>query len=391
VRSVVLRLVRANVRASAPAVLGGTLAEHVLLVFAAVQLDAIVDWDLVSRDLGALPSPAIGALYALFAWSWARTVGRALPRPAWIGPLPLSPSERAVVVLAPALAAVAPILWLASLYPGGWLFPVGVALWVPILAVRGRYVPVAAASIALGSFVPALAAMAALPFAGRALDGFVAVGTPGWKPGATGWGWKPRATGWGWKPGATVSRWLFAGRTRAQVARDGVILARLAPWSVAGLLLQAVPAWGAERAVAADGSHELGAIVILAIASLLVVAALGQAARALGSRFDPAEWPLSPADRALGLAASAAAGLLPAWLAVVWAAPRAVIAASLAVAALAAGAAWVVAADRRGIEGRAMWWAMAVAFAGVASPLAPALLVPIAAWRASRALARQRC
>jgi hypothetical protein len=369
VRSVVLRLARANVRASAPAVLCGTLAEHVLLVFAAVQLDAIVDWDLVSRDLAALPSPVIGLLYALFAWSWARTVGRALPRPAWIGPLPLSPIERAVVLLAPALAAVAPILWLASLYPGGWLFPLGVALWVPILAVRGRYVAVAAASIALGSFVPALAALAALPFAGRALDSPSAVGP------------RPRS----------APKRLFAGRTRAQVARDGVLLARLAPWSAAGLLLQAVPAWGAERAVAADGSHELGAIVILAIASLLVVAALGQVARALGSKFDPPEWPLSPSDRTLGLAASAAAGLLPAWLAVVWAAPRAVIAASVAVAALAAGAAWVVAADRRGIEGRALWWAMAVAFAGVASPLAPALLVPIAAWRASRALARQRC
>jgi hypothetical protein len=338
-------LERVILRQGVPRVLAETLPAHVVFGFAALQVDAVVSWPGVARQIAALPATLSLVVLSLSAVGWAAVVRRGLGEPAWLGRQPLPHWRRGLLVMLPGVAALGPIFALSALWPGRFWFALGVSALTAAMAAVPALLPWSIFGIAAGMsspwLMPPVVALA-LPIAGHLLDGRVEVQR------------QPRRV------------LLAKGPISALVSRDLLCLVRSHPWAAVGLLFQSIPAFGAEKGVQLHGDSSAvraAAVVLLAAAVPAVAAALGSTARSLGHRFDPPEWPISARSRATALGGSAVLCLAPVSLAVFAASGS--VAAWVAGLAAATGIAWVIASDRRGVDGRAAWWSIAVGVTGL--------------------------
>ncbi len=285
----------------------------VALVFAVVQLDAVVDWGLVAARAAALPPWQSAATAVGLALLWLPGAAAALRFALYGAPTaalwrqPVGDRAWAIALAAPGLVAVSPVL--AALALVGPASAVAAAPWAvgAALALCGRSWRGAAAW--LGGLVGAVAVADAAPWSAVAplvlglaalprAAGAVRAGLPTGGRGTRSWPWPSR------------------GPTTALLQRDLLAIVRSAPGVLAGALFAAAPAWGAQTAVRVnnDWSGEVtarAAVLSLVVLSPVAIGGLIEVGKALGERLDPPEWPVSAAHRAATLALLAGALLAP--------------------------------------------------------------------------------
>jgi hypothetical protein len=375
------------------------LAPAVLLLwFGFTQVDAVVDWPQLGADLRARPlwQQAVGVSSWVFLWTAAAS--RALStildsRLPWLWRQPVSDKKLGGLLAFPmglaAVPAALPALLLGPSAAAVTLVGAAVGLasrhtlrglaWAGATGVAA----VVAAAFPLPSLflLPALA-LAALPAAGRrARSGRTHGSAP---------------------PRARMPR--PRGRWTALLHRDGLALARKAPTVLFFCLLDAVPAYAAQRAV--HQHNDLSALtlawvalLVVGLAAVLAVAALVVVGTALEDQLDPPSWPIAPYERVATLALGTTLLLTPTTVAVVLASPhpQVLLLAITGTAALVAGAVWLVVRAptpqlRGHAQGRWLWWAMGVVAIGrfPGAPLIHTLMAGCALTAATHALRRHR-
>lgn len=326
------------------------------LGFGVVQADAVVDWGALARDAAALGPGQTAAIALGLAVLGAPGAAAALRFALYGPPLaaawrqPVGAREWAVALAAPSMIAVAPLILALAFFGPVVSMVGGVAAAGAALALVGRgwaRAPLWASAVAIGAavadvsaalgIVAALGLGAALPSVAQVVVSGVPVGRRGPRP----------------------VRWRPRGPVSALLLRDGLALLRTAPGALIVALAAAAPAYGAQTAVRVNNDFPAdvtarAAVWIVVALSPVALAACIEVAKALGGRFDPPEWPVSPATRALSVAAGAGLVSAPVAVAVLVAGTgdgaRGLARVVTAWAAIAAGHALVIVAPRRHAE-----------------------------------------
>ncbi len=290
-----------------------------LLLFAWVQLDAVVNWSATSQQMMARPAWQVvagsGVVLALWTVSVTRLVRRTLLSDSlnWLRRQPLSDRAFGAVstgILAPIVLPIAVVSWVIY---GVTLGPF--LLWAAVLfafvpAIAARRVQSSAFAIATGT--AGLAAMHYAPILATVLAVVVFIGSqravgrafrqPPLSPGVRSIGkWLPTV------PLALVQRDLV-GLTRT---RPSVWLSAIFTAAFLGICMHFV---GANAGLSPEG-HTKVLIVMVAIAGFVGLGGLGEVVDALGPRFDPRAWPVSPGQRALATLIAAGVLIAPTWAA----------------------------------------------------------------------------
>lgn len=351
IRTVAAWVMRDNVprvsRAVAPA--------WILLAFAVVQIDVVIDWEATRATIAATPWLSRVGVAGMVAAVWAMSIAEPLrlglraDQDRWRWRLPL-----AGVPLALALAPV----WILSVLPLfflGWLCQLPIALPAaaiyPGLALasgrRARAAVGAVAGLAL------LTAAQALPIGIIAL--FVA-GVLGCAELAK----SPPPAGISAKPG----RWAAIGPASALCLRDLRALWRLERGVVLGALFASAPAYAVQSAAVANfplqGEGAVrGGLLVLTLASTATAGAILTLPTVLGAGLDPRRAPISTPQRA-GLFTVVGATLLVPTLVAIWTAGSGGgLRLLLHSAAMLSGAGWfAVGIGRRTDTDRSsfIWW-----------------------------------
>lgn len=388
-----LRLARLVMRDAFPRWSKAAAPSWVLLLLAAVQADAVVDWGALASHVAALPLLVRGglatALAALWAYVGAQPLRVALRASCdrWRWRLPLSAVDQAV--------GLTP-LWACAMAPAvavGWL--VGVPLALPAAALLptvalacGRW-GVAALGVAFAAAVLVLAqslplGLVAWPVAAWLGARVLAVSPPPAGEAGTKTGVRP----WG----AASALWL----------RDLLALWRLQRGLVLGPLLVSAPAWAVQHTAVSHyplhgESAVRGGLLVLSLATAYAAGAVLALPQCLGPALDPRRAPMSAGARAAWMASVGGALAMPCVIAVLLGGSGAPWRVVLHAAAMVSGAAWfAVGLGRRTDSDRSsfLWWVMALcalAFAPVPwGPLAVAALAVVAWWGTTTTLTRAR-
>jgi hypothetical protein len=275
-------------RALVPGMLSGTLLAHLVVAFVVTQLDAIIDWGAVRARIAGAPGWVPGALALIVSALWALVISGAvrgvLARARFLGPLPLTPLQRAAVVL-PAIGVAAGWPMAAGLLLPSPIWCVSAGLWTAAIAILVATRRPAAAVLGLvclgGAPASLLLFPLVLPAVGRPLDRPVAASRPFSVP------FRPR------------------GPVQALVWRDLLLLARRFPVALAASAAYAAPAWAVGRGLSVDPQGSTPYLLVtLGFAALLAAGALGRVAVALGPQLDPPSWPVSARERVAAFALS---------------------------------------------------------------------------------------
>jgi hypothetical protein len=334
-----------------------------LLLLAWTQLDAVVNWEQTARILMARPAwqvvPGICAVMAMWVASVTRLVRRTLLSDSldWLRRQPLN--NRAFGLAS--LGILGPVA-----------LPVGVVSWAVYGASLGPFLLWGSVVIAV---TPAIAARRATHTAKGLTFGITALFIAHWQPilatpaavavfaaslGSVGRAFRHGVT----TPGVRSVRSWMPTVPLALVQRDLLGLTRTRPsvWlsslGTAAFLGACMYFVGVNTGLSVQGNTRV-LIVLVAMAGFVGLAGLNEIVDALGPHFDPRGWPVSPRQRALATAISAAILIAPTWAAAAVVSPVTspfgTLRGMLMLALTATGVSAFVAAGRAGNPGTFAW------------------------------------
>ncbi len=388
--------------------LGAQLAAtYLLLLFAFVQLDAMVDWRATGRLMAELPPLAAAGVWSGLCLLWALEARKALARSVLRPDLellwrqPLTVADWGLALLLPTALAALPLAAVGALVsPGHGIFAgLGAAVAALGVAVGGRGLAMALGSISAVGL--AGAAAAALPALAVPL-GVLSIPAALW---ALGWlATFARPLG---APATRSSPFRPRGPLSALSLRDLLCLWRTERAVAVGCLLVSAPAWAVQSAVQENwplsgAPATTAALVVLAVFSTMAAAAIAAMTFRLGATLDPAHTPVSAHARAGTLVASGTALMSPVVAALILSGTGSSLTGwarliGLAVA-LAAGAV-VLSATQRSVVRRAhmtgtwLWWMMLAMALSILPPpwgLTSSITLAVAAWALTGAVLHRR-